>query len=434
MRAHPILAALVLFGGSVAGGQAPPRDTLRLATLHESAIRGDPRGGQLELLSAQSGLRQRNIAAERLPMLSAEAQAQYQSDVPRIPIVLPGGVAPPAPPNDTYDARLAANQRLYDATLGARRALEGAQLAQAQSRLRVSLYQLRQQVNDAFFDVLRVQVQIDELEVAITDLEAQLRVAANRVREGSALPSEANTIRAELLRRRQMRDEGQITRLAALRVLADLTGIPADSGHALELPDMSVELMRARGAVGYQRARPEYEQFARSREALDRQAEARAAQDKPRLSAFGRVGYGRPGLNPLNDTFDTYWLAGVQVQWAPWTWGTARRDREVLALQRQIVSSDEEAFTEQLRRSVTRELAAVDRLEVALAADEEIITLREGIVAETRLRFVEGAVTSAEYVNRQTDVLAARISHALHRVELAQARARLLTTLGIEVR
>jgi hypothetical protein len=31
-------------------------------------------------------------------------------------------------------------------------------------------------------------------------------------------------------------------------------------------------------------------------------------------------------------------------------------------------------------------------------------------------------------------VLAARITRALHRVELAQARARFLTTLGIEVR
>ena len=32
----------------------------------------------------------------------------------------------------------------------------------------------------------------------------------------------------------------------------------------------------------------------------------------------------------LSDEFDAYWLAGLQVQWAPWTWGRTRREREVL--------------------------------------------------------------------------------------------------------
>ena len=70
----------------------------------------------------------------------------------------------------------------------------------------------------------------------------------------------------------------------------------------------------------------------------------------------------------------------------------------------------------------------------ALAEDDEIVALRESIAAETRARFREWVVTSAEYVDRQTDVVSARTSRALHRVELAQARAHLLNTLGIETR
>jgi outer membrane protein TolC len=146
------------------------------------------------------------------------------------------------------------------------------------------------------------------------------------------------------------------------------------------------------------------------------------------------VGYGQPGINPLNDGFDSYWLAGVQLQWTPWTWGTTSREREVLVLQRQIVSAEEQNFTDNLRRSVALDLASIDRLAGTLAADDEIVALRERIAAETRVRFGEGVVTSAEYVDRETDVLSARISRATHRVELAQARARFLTTLGIEVR
>lgn len=426
-----LLAQCLTASRATAQTRAP--DTLRLTALLRTALDADPRRRQTDLLNEQTRLRLRSIGVERLPTLAVEAMAQYQSDVARIPISLPG-VTLPTPPHDTYDARLAANQRLFDPTLGARRSLESAQLALEQSRVATTLYAVRQQVNDAFFSALRAQAQVDEVASAVTDLEAQLRLAAARVREGSALPSEERAIRAELLQRRQLVAEWNVSSNAALAVLAALTGVAADSASVLLAPDLADDVARARAAIGDPRARPEYEQFARSRDALAGQERVRAAQDRPRVSAFGRVGYGRPGLNPLNDKFDSYWLAGVQLQWNPWTWGTSRRDRAVLALQREIVASEEQAFTEQVRRATTQDLASIDRLESALTTDDDIIALRERIAEETRARFAEAAVTSAEYVDRQTDVLSARMTRATHRVELAQARARLLTTLGIEVR
>jgi outer membrane protein TolC len=427
-------ALVMLASATGAHAQSPASDTLRLGPLQTSAVQRDPRGRELELLSAQSKLRQKNLDAEQRPSLSVEGQAQYQSDVARIPITLPGGVSPPIPPHDTYDARVVAQQHIYDPSVAPRRAVEDAQLAESQSRLRVALFGVRQNVNDAFFASLRAQTQIAELETTITDLEAQLQVAERRVREGTALPSEELALRAQLLVRRQSVAELAATRRASLEVLADLTGQQLDSASVLGAPDLSAEVARVRTSLTDVRARAEYEQFARMRDVLERQEAARAAQDKPRVSAFGRVGYGRPGLNPLNTSFDGYWLAGVQMQWTPWNWGTTSRDREVLALQRQIVSADEQNFTETLRRGVAQDLASIDRLAGTLAQDDEIIALRERIAAETRVRFGEGVVTSADYVDRETDVLSARVSRASHRVELAQARARFLTTLGIEVR
>ena len=191
---------------------------------------------------------------------------------------------------------------------------------------------------------------------------------------------------------------------------------------------------RARGARWTRNARARSTSCSRARDLLAAQERARGARDAPRVSAFGRTGYGQPGLNPLNDSFDSYWLAGVQLQWSPWTWGTTNRDREVLALQRQIVSTEEAAFSASLRRQVALDFATIDRLDAALRADDEIVDLRERILTETRARFAEAAVTSAEYVDRQTDLLGATIARAAHRVELAQASERVLTTLGIEVR
>jgi outer membrane protein TolC len=429
------LAALVVgVSTAPAHAQAPTGDTLRLPALQAVAIERDPRAQQFTLLAAQTELRLRNIATERLPALTVIGQGQYQSDVTTIPFQLPGGQRPFSPPHDTYDARIEAQQRMLDPSLAARRAVERAQLAESQARVRSALYGLRQAVNDAFFAAARLQSQRGDVEASITDLEAQLLVAARRVRLGTALPSDTAALRAELLRRRQSLAEIDANRRAALEVLADLTGRPVASEAVLALPELAAEVARARASLGEVRARPEYEQFARTRELLTQQERAASAREKPRVSAFGRAGYGRPGLNPLNDQFDSYWLVGVQLQWTPWTWGATRREREALALQRQIVSTEESAFTEGIRRAIATDLATIDRLEAALASDEQIIELRERIARETRLRFQEGVVTSAEYVDRQTDVLNARLARAAHRVELAQARARFLTTVGVEVR
>ena len=420
--------------GPLLAQAAAATDSVTLGALQAAAVQRDPRGRQLEILAAQSALRQRSIAASQLPTLGVSAQGQYQSQVASLPVKLPGGVAVPIPPHATYDAHLDARESLFDPTLGRRREVERAQLAQSRAQVQSSLYALRQAVNDAFFSALQLRAQGAEVATGLTDLEAQLRVAAARVRQGAALPGDTALLAAELLRRRQSLAELDANRDAALQLLSELTGHSIESAERLALPELGDVVARARGASDTEGARPEYAQFERTRALLSAQRAAAGARDLPRLSAFGRAGYGRPGLDPFSREFTSYWLGGVVVEWTPWSWGTTGRDREILALQQQAVTTEEAAFREGIERGTVRDLAAIDRLERALGEDDTIIALREQVLRETRLRFGEGVVTSAEYVDRQTDLVAARLARASHRVQLAQARASYLTTIGIEVR
>jgi outer membrane protein TolC len=310
--------------------------------------------------------------------------------------------------------------------------VERAQLARNRADVLTALYSNRQQVNASFFQVAELSARHEAMLATITDLEAQARVAEARVRNGAALPSELATVRAELLRRRQDDEQILADREAAMRVLSDLTGVAFRSNAPVVLPALERFVAASRAADSV-RARPEFERFARSREVLARQSEVLETSLKPRVSAFLRGGAGRPGLNILNTTIQQYWIAGVQLQWTPLDWGHAARDRESLALDRAVVDAEAQAFADALRREATTELATIDRLARILASDDEIVALREQIVRETTARFREGEVTAAQYVDRQTDLLSARITRAQHRVELAQARANYLTTLGVQV-
>ena len=430
MLALALVALAAMPPGSAA--QSRPEDSLRLDRLHAAAEQRDPRARQLAIREAQSALRLRTISAERLPTVAGSAQAQHQSVVTRFPA--PPGATTPAIPNDAYDANVAVTEPLLDPTRSARATAERAQLARARADVAAALYGVRQQVNASFFAAAALAARHEAVAASIADLEAQSRVVESRVRNGTALRGELSALRAEVLRRRQDGAQLLAERDAALRVLSDLTGVPIEGSVPLALPVLEQRVAAARARGDSSAARPELERFERMRDALATQADVMGAQTKPRVSAFARAGVGKPGLNMLSTRPESYWIGGVQVQWSPFDWGRTARERQVLELERDAVETESAAFRDALRRSAVNELSTIDRLERVLAADEEIIALREQIVRETAARFRESTITAAEYVDRETDLLTARIARGLHRVELAQARAVYLTTLGLEVR
>jgi len=423
------IAACALAHG--ASAQAT-RDSLRLDVLQTAAERHDPRAQQLAIRESQAALRLRTIADERLPSITGAALAQHQSVVTEFPAV-PGRPAVSLL-HDTYDAHVELVEPLLDPTRAARAASERAQLARARADVTTALYAVRQQVNASFFTVAALSARHEAIVATIADLETQARVADARVRNGTALRGELAALRAEVLRRRQ--DDAQILadRDAALRVLADLTGVALQSDATIALPALERQVAESRARQDSIAARPELARFERMRDVLSRQADVVGAQSRPRVSAFVRGGGGRPGLDILSTTFRTYWVGGLEVQWAPFDWGRTSRERQALELERDAVSADASAFRDALRRQTLSDVSTIGRLEGVLADDDEIVALRELIVREAAARFRESTITVAEYVDRQTELLTARISRGLHRVELAQARATYLTTLGLQVR
>jgi outer membrane protein TolC len=434
MRRALLAAAAVVSIAASASAQEPRGRPLELAALQRAAIEADPRMRELQLQQAQNDLRQRNVAANWLPSVTVSALAQYQSDVVEPPPILPGGKPLFVPPKATVDSYLRIDQRIFDPSVSVQTALDDAQLGESQTRVRTALYARRQTVNDAFFTAALLQQQALTLIAAVAELESRLRETETRVREGAALPTDAAAVEATLLQRREDVAAVRADRHAALARLARITGQPIADDDILVLPETAAAVADARRSPDTLRGRPEYAQFAATRERIARQQDAAAAQDKPRITAFGRVGYGRPGLNFIDDVWDSYAMGGVQFQWKAWNWGVTGREREAQALQQQIVDAEQAAFTQSVGEAIELDLAAIDRLRGTLAADDRIVELRESIDRSMKARLDEGVVTASEYLDRNTELLQARYNRAGHGVELARAGARLLTTLGVEIK
>jgi outer membrane protein TolC len=432
IRALPIAAIAIALAGRAAAAQ----DTLSIERLQEAALKTDPRANQRALLRAATDLRLQVIASDRLPQLEFNGQATHQSDVTRPTFGIPG-VTIPDFPKERWQTTLDVEQRLYDGgDVARRRELEEARHAESQAALNVSLYELRSDVNSAFYSAFLLEKRSAEFDALVADLDARLAAVRARVEAGTALGRDAAEIDAERVRAGLQRDEARASRRASLAILADLAGAPVDTTAVLVLPTDEPEGTHPGdlAAISALRQRPEFDQFRRSRERLDREIAYTATENRPRLFAFGQAGVGLPGLDQFRQSSDAFYQIGLRVKWRPWTWRSASRTAAAYRIQQEIIATEEQALGRRLARAVATDLEDIGRLKAALADDERIVALRAEVERQARAQFDEGAITTPDYVETRTDVLEARLTLERHRVELAQARSRYLTTLGITPR
>jgi outer membrane protein TolC len=409
------------------------QDTLHLARLQQAAIRSDPRVGQFDLLRSATALRLAVLGSERLPQIGVNGSGSHQSDIIKPSFGIPGATIPDLP-RDRWQTTLDVEQILYDGgDIRRRQNLERAREAELAAAVDVALYGLHSEVNAAFFSAFLLQQRAAEYDALLIDLDARLAAVRARVNAGTALGRDAAEVEAELVRAGLQRDEAQAARRASLTILADLVGQPIDTTAVLVLPSQEPEKTQSLdpSALAQLRLRPEFERLRQSRVRLEREAALAGAENLPRLYAFGQAGVGRPGLDQFRTTSDGFWQAGIRLEWRPWTWRSAGRNVAALQLQQRVLETEEQALARSFGRAVASDLEEISRLRAALREDERVVTLRAQIERQARVQHDEGAITTADYVESRTDVLEARLTLQRHRVELAQARAAYLTTLGL---
>lgn len=415
-----LLLALTLF--------SVPADTLYLDQCYQDAAAHYPLRQEMALQGAISDLKLENLKARYFPGVSFKGTAIYHSEVPDFSQFPPEFPAPTIS-NDQYHFTVSVNQLIYDG--GATREqkeLETLQGALAQQEVTVELYKLRERVNIAYFNVLLLQAQQASLETLKVDLEAKLNLVQTRVDAGVLLGSNADVLAVELVKVEQQQVEAVAHREAALAVLGELIGetIPADA--VLAHPEVSVQAIDPAA-----QQRPEYEVFALTKTSLAQQMDVKASQNRPQFAAFTDLSYGRfPGLNLFENAFKPYYAVGLRLSWKLWDWRTNQREQEALVLQQQVIAAREATFAKNIDVAVQKEVRDIQRLEELLQRDDEIITLRQRIVAQSASQLENGVITATDYLIERNAEHRARLTQQRHQVQLVQAKVQYATTIGAE--
>ncbi len=398
---------------------------LTLEECYRQTIATYPLRNDKKLMKDISALKIENLNLNYLPRFDLSAQATYQSDVTMIEIDLPlPNIELPQAPKDQYKVSMDISQVIYDGGATKRqKELEEKSLDADLQQIEVSLYQLKESVNRVYFSILFLQEQEKILSLIKEVLVERKKNAESGVRNGVILLCDLQAIKAEKLKIEQQLIELESGKNTAINVLCELMDTELPFTVRLEYPEFQID-------YDSDRNRPELMLFQNQLTQIDASSNLLKTKRIPKLFAFGQVGYGRPGLNFLNDEFDTYYLVGAKLSWNLFDWNQNKRERKILAIQKDRVVTQRDVFNERINIEIEKKRSEGKKYEKLIVSDNEIINLRKAIVETSSSKFDNGVITSTDYLNDLNAEKQARINRELHNVKLMKARADYIVIKG----
>jgi len=407
---------LILFFLLIGNITLAQQNEISLQNCYDQMMLNYPLTEQSDIYANINNLAIKNIKSGWLPQAEFNAQSTYQSDVIDINIDIPmGDIQLPQADKDQYKATVDINQLIYDwGRIKSARHVENAELKINQQNNRVELNKLKEQINKFYFAILILQKNEELMTTMIQEINKKQASVEAGVKNGVLLPSDLNVLKAEKLKLKQDINQIMHQRVAALNILAEITGMTIDENSILKIPDYELN-------ENAEWNRPEHQLFDFQKEKIDFSIKATSKQNKPMIYAFSQLGYGKPGLNMLSNEFDTYYYLGLGVRWEFWDWNQNKRQREIFTLNKEIIQTKEESFNKQLEVALDNEKANIRNYKDAVKSDLEIIELREEVTKSARSKLDNGVITSTEFVTELNAETQAKINYETHKIKLVQS-------------
>ena len=396
----------------------------RIVSLEECyalANKNYPLSKQTALLQQKSVYEIDALNKGKLPKIDMNAQATYQSDVTGLPILIPN-VTPLN--KDQYRATLDVNQLLYNGgIIDANTKFKSAQTKTQQQQVEVNLYQIKNKINQLYFSVLILQERKAILISKQVQLTSKIKEVKTGVKFGAILPASELVLEAENLKIKQQLIEIQFDKKRVLDNLSTLIFLPLDKNTTLEKPNIAIDFSKDIN-------RSELKLFDLQNEQIEISKEVISKNNMPKVNAFGQAGYGNPGLNMLDNSFQTFYMLGLKANWNVFDWNKSKIEKQALSISENIIATEKETFLLNNTVQVQEMENEIKKSEEIIKTDSEIINLRQYVVKSSDAQLRNGVINSSEYLVELSNLYEAKNNQKLHEIQLALAKANYQVTKG----
>lgn len=376
---------------------------------------------QYELTEAMSRYSFENAAMGYVPQISVGAQATLQSDVTEFPeafnnLLALAGVDMKGLSHDQYKVQLDISQTIWDG--GYSKVQREAVKAQAEvSRLTLDkdIDALKTRINQMYFGILVMEENIRTSLYMDTLMTANLEIVESAVRNGTALASDTDNIRVELLSLRQQRRQLESAVRTYKDMLAIMIGRRIEDGEVFDKPEVvlvDTSLNKRTELLLFD---------ARIRE-IELQKKMLDVAVMPKFAFFAQGWYGKPGLNIFDDmVYDRMsWngIAGITFKWNISGFYTRKNDLRSIDLSQKSVELQRDAFKWNSDLQQTQIQNEIDRMYEMKASDDEIVRLRESVRKVSESKYRNGIITVNDLLRDIMNENKAKVERSRHELEL----------------
>ncbi|WP_106827717.1 TolC family protein [Parabacteroides pacaensis] len=389
-------------------------DPISLEECYRWAKENYPLIRQYDLIRQSEEYTLDNASKGYLPQVAVNAKATYQNEVTKIPVSIQG-LDVPTLSKDQYQVIAEVNQTIWDGgNIRSTKEVTKAKAEMDTRQVETQLYTLHDRINQLYFGILLHDALLNQNAILQTDLQVNIEKITSMMENGVANQSDLESMRVEWLNARQKEVELKSARQAYIQMLAVMTGKNLTENSILQLPgDVNPVTSEIR--------RPELQLYAAQDLLLDTQNKQITAGLMPRLGLFVQGGYGRPGLNMLDNDFSPFYVGGIRLSWNLGKLYTAKNDRRKLDTDRLSVNVQRATFLFNTRLQLTQQNTEIKKMSQLLETDNEIVTLRSSIRKSAEVKLENGIISVTDLIREINAEDQAKQTAVQHRIQRLQA-------------
>ena len=361
-----------------------------------------------------------NAGKGYLPQISFSTKVTYQSDVTKLPVNFSQlgieGVNVSTLSKDQYGATVDVSQLIWDGgMIHSKKENIRTSSEIERKNLEVELYSINEQVNQVFFGILLFETQIKQNKLYQEELQRNYDKLSSWMQNGIANQTDLDAVKVEQIK--AMQNESQLihAKKAYLDMLATLIGEELSPSVVLEKPDTYV----LSHDISIQR--PELGLFDAQMKNLEVQNKEINVGLMPRLGIFITGGYGRPGLNMLENEFSSYYVAGVNLSWDFSNLYTNKNNKRRIQNNIASVQTQQETFLFSINMDLSHKRNVINKYSDQLKYDDEIISLRNSIKQSSEIKMANGIITGVDLMRDVNAEELAKQDRILHEMEMLLA-------------
>ncbi len=355
------------------------------------------------------------------PTLEINGLISYQSQVPQLPLSIPGI---DAISRDQYRVGLDLYQVLFDGgKIFYNRRYEKLANETEIYKLNLSINQLKEQVIAIYLNLLIIEKQIiilSNVESTIAEQLAQLRVL---LKEGVIYATAVDQMELEELKIEQQKGELEATKESLISSLSILTGKELSQAEFKTPEFIEIEF-------NTNSKRLEYAIFENEISGLDYQRKLHYANTIPHISLIGTAGYGRTTFDIFSNNFDWFYFVGINFRIPVINWAKTAGVGNIIKLQKSILMAQESDFEKSNKIAIQEKLNEIRRIENLLVLDNQITEKYKSLTATYRIQLMNGTITAYDFIKQQNDEIQSLISREVHAIQLLKAKYELLALKG----